>query len=182
MWGVCPIPKDDCQKRKPSFRKCVFLGYGLDNEIRYRLWDPKHRKIIRSSDVVFNESTMHKTVSCGAWQTCQTSGCARHKRGQAPGLYPLVVMEDWWWATEAAEKTLPWARMLSDMFDHLRTNSFGSGETNHWDAVFGKLDGHIKGCPFSSKLLKHWKDVLHHIKWKGRNSESGNSLRLESLH
>ena len=68
------------------------------------------------------------------------------------------------------------------MFDHLKTKSFGSRETSHWDAVFGKLDGHIKGCPFSSKLLKHWKDVLHHIKWKGRNSESGNSLRLESLH
>ena len=80
------------------------------------------------------------------------------------------------------EKTLPWARMLSDMFDNLKTKSFGSWDTNHWDVVFGKLDEHIKGCPFSSKLLKHWKEVLHHIKWRGRNSESGNSLGLESLH
>ena len=78
--------------------------------------------------------------------------------------------------------TLPWARMLSDMFDHLQTKSFGLWETNHWDAVLGKLDGYIKGCPFSSKLLKHWKDVLHHIKWRGRNSKSRNSLRLEGLH
>ena len=55
-------------------------------------------------------------------------------------------------------------------------------DTNHWDVVFGKLDRRIKGCLFSSKLLKYWKEVLHHIKWRGRNSESGNSLRLESLH
>ena len=80
-----------------------------------------------------------------------------------------------------AKKTLPWARMLSDMFDNLTTKSFVSWDTNHWDVVFGKLDEHIKGCPFSSKLLKHWTEVLHHIKWRGGNSESGNSLRLESL-
>ena len=80
------------------------------------------------------------------------------------------------------EQTLPLARMLSDMFDNLTTKSLGAWDTNHWDVVFGKLDGHIKGFLFSSKLLKHWKEVLHHIKWRGRNSESGNSLRLESLH
>ena len=56
-----------------------------------------------------------------------------------------------------AEQALPWARMLSDMFDNLKTKSFGSWDTNHWGVVFGKLDGHIKGCPFSSKLLKYWK-------------------------
>ena len=69
-----------------------------------------------------------------------------------------------------AEKTLPWARMLSYMFDNLKTKSFRSWDTNHSDVVFGKLDGLIKGCSFSSKLLKHWKEVLHHIKWSGRNS------------
>ena len=40
-----------------------------------------------------------------------------------------------------AKKTLPWERMLSDLFDHLKTNSFGLWDTNHWDVVFGKLDG-----------------------------------------
>ena len=29
------IPKDDSQKLEPRSRKCVFLGYGLDSEIRY---------------------------------------------------------------------------------------------------------------------------------------------------
>ena len=46
------------------------------------------------------------------------------------------------------EQTLPWARMLSGMFDQLKTKSFGSWDTNHWDVVFGKLDGHIKGHNF----------------------------------
>ena len=44
-----------------------------------------------------------------------------------------------------AEKTLPWARMLYDMFDKLKTKSFGSCDTSHWDVVFEKPDGHIKG-------------------------------------
>ena len=54
------IPKEDRRKLEPRSRKCVFLGYALDGEIGYRLWDPEHRQIIRSSNVVFNESTMHK--------------------------------------------------------------------------------------------------------------------------
>ena len=63
------------------------------------------------------------------------------------------------------ERTLPWARVLSDMFDN-----------KHWDVVFEKLDVQIKGCLFSSKFLKYWREILHHKKWRGRNSESGNSL------
>ena len=37
---------------------------GMDptSEIGYRLWDPEHRQIVRSSDVVFNESAMQKTA------------------------------------------------------------------------------------------------------------------------
>ena len=46
------IPKDDRRK----------LGYGPDGEIGYRLWDPEHRQIVRSSNVVFNESAMHKSA------------------------------------------------------------------------------------------------------------------------
>ena len=68
------------------------------------------------------------------------------------------------------------------MFANLKTKSFGSWDTSHWDVVFGKLDGHIKVCSFSSKILKQWKKVLHHIQWRGRNLESGNTLRLERLH
>ena len=56
------IPKDDHRKLEPRSRKCVFLGYGPDDEIGYRLWDPEHKQIVRSSDVVFNESAMHKTA------------------------------------------------------------------------------------------------------------------------
>ncbi|CAL5341241.1 unnamed protein product [Camellia sinensis] len=33
---------------------CIFIGYG-DEEFGYRLWDPKHKKVIRSRDVVFQE-------------------------------------------------------------------------------------------------------------------------------
>ena len=40
------IPKDDRRKLKPRSRKCVFLGYGPDGEIGYRLWDPEHRQIV----------------------------------------------------------------------------------------------------------------------------------------
>ena len=56
------IPKDDRRKLVPRKRKCVFLGYGPDGKIGYRLWDPEHRLIVRSSDIVFNESAMHKTA------------------------------------------------------------------------------------------------------------------------
>ena len=62
MRGICLIPKDDRRKLESRSRKCVFLGYGPDGEIRYRLWDPEHRQIVQSSDVVFNKSAMHKTT------------------------------------------------------------------------------------------------------------------------
>ena len=56
------IPKGDRRKLEPRSRKCIFLGCGPVSEIRYQLWDPEHRQIVRSSDIVFNESAMHKTV------------------------------------------------------------------------------------------------------------------------
>ncbi|MCO5550507.1 hypothetical protein L7F22_003994 [Adiantum nelumboides] len=47
-------------KLEPKSSKCIFLGYGEDGEMGYRLWDPALRKIIRSNDVIFNENCMHK--------------------------------------------------------------------------------------------------------------------------
>ncbi|MCO5549365.1 hypothetical protein L7F22_002836 [Adiantum nelumboides] len=47
-------------KLQPKSSKCIFLGYGEDGEMGYRLWYPALRKIIRSNDVIFNENCMHK--------------------------------------------------------------------------------------------------------------------------
>ena len=40
---------------------CIFLGYG-DTEFDYRLWDLKHKKLIRSRDVVFHKNETIKEV------------------------------------------------------------------------------------------------------------------------
>ena len=56
------IPKEDHCKLEPRSRKCVLLGYGLDGEIGYRLYDLENIEIIRSLDIVFNETAMYKMV------------------------------------------------------------------------------------------------------------------------
>ena len=38
---------------------CTFIGYDID-EFGYRFWDDKNRKVIRSRDVVFDESVLYK--------------------------------------------------------------------------------------------------------------------------
>ena len=60
-WGFsyALISKNNRYKLELRSRKCIFLGYG---EIKHRFWDPKKRKIVRSSDIVFNKSAMHKTI------------------------------------------------------------------------------------------------------------------------
>ena len=54
------VPREKCSKLKPKSRKCIFMGYGESGKMGYRLWDPEARKIVRSSDVIFNEKKMHK--------------------------------------------------------------------------------------------------------------------------
>jgi hypothetical protein len=56
------VPKDDCRKVKSRSRKCIFLRYGPHGSFGYRLWDPETHQVVRSSDVVFNESAMHKST------------------------------------------------------------------------------------------------------------------------
>jgi hypothetical protein len=56
------VPKDDRRKLESRSRKYIFLGYGPDGSFEYRLWDPETRQVIRSADVVFNESCMHKVA------------------------------------------------------------------------------------------------------------------------
>ena len=56
------VPKDERRKLESRSRKCIFLGYGPDGNFGYRLWDPETRQVIRSADVVFNESAMHKSA------------------------------------------------------------------------------------------------------------------------
>ena len=53
------IPKENKTKLDDKSMKCIFLGYA-DEEFGYRLWDPVKHKIIRSRDVIFNESEMFK--------------------------------------------------------------------------------------------------------------------------
>ena len=54
------VPREKRSKLEPKSRKCIFMGYGESGEMGYRLWDPEARKIVRSSDVIFNEKKMHK--------------------------------------------------------------------------------------------------------------------------
>jgi hypothetical protein len=56
------VPKEDRCKVESRSRKCIFLGYGPDGSFGYRLWDTETNQVVRSSDVVFNESAMHKST------------------------------------------------------------------------------------------------------------------------
>jgi hypothetical protein len=56
------VPKDERRKLESRSQKCVFLGYGPDGSFGYRLWDPETHQVVRSSDVVINESVMHKST------------------------------------------------------------------------------------------------------------------------
>ena len=51
------MPKELRSKLNPKSHKCIFVGYGAEGEMRYY---PESNKVIRSSNVIFNESQMHK--------------------------------------------------------------------------------------------------------------------------
>ena len=52
------IPRENQTNLPPLSRKCIFLGYGTDGNFGFRLWDPEHKKMIQTSDVVFNEDSI----------------------------------------------------------------------------------------------------------------------------
>ena len=56
------VPREKRSKLEPKSRKCIFMGYEESGKMAYRLWDPEARKIVRSSDVIFNEKKMHKQL------------------------------------------------------------------------------------------------------------------------
>ena len=58
--AYCHVPKHLRDKLAPKSKKCIFLGYGEPGEMGFHLWDPESRKVLRSSDVYFNEDKMHK--------------------------------------------------------------------------------------------------------------------------
>ena len=55
------IPKENRSKIDDKSMKCNFMGY-VDGELGYHLWDLVKKKVIRSRDVVFNESNMFKST------------------------------------------------------------------------------------------------------------------------
>jgi hypothetical protein len=54
------VPRNERRQLESRSRKCIFLGYGPNRSFGYRLWDPESHQVVRSLDMVFNESMMHK--------------------------------------------------------------------------------------------------------------------------
>ena len=48
-------------KLEAKSKKCVFVGYGID-EFHYRLWNFENHKIVRSRDVIFNEKVLYRDL------------------------------------------------------------------------------------------------------------------------
>ena len=55
------IDFENTTKLETKSKKCVFFGYDI-NEFGYRLWDFENMKIIRSTDVIFNEKLLYKDL------------------------------------------------------------------------------------------------------------------------
>ena len=52
------VPQEKRTKLAPHSRKCIFLGYGTDDNFGYRICVKEHKKLISRNDVVFNEDSM----------------------------------------------------------------------------------------------------------------------------
>ena len=53
------IDKENITKLDAKYKKCTFIGYGI-NDFGNLLYDYENHKIIRRRDVVFNEKVMYK--------------------------------------------------------------------------------------------------------------------------
>ena len=56
------VLKDLHAKLDPKARRCIFIGYGLDGLFGYCLWDLESQLVIDSTDVVFDETKMHRKL------------------------------------------------------------------------------------------------------------------------
>ena len=66
------IKSIDHSKLDAKVRKCFFIGYG-DEQFGYHFWDDQNRKIIRSKNVVFHETTLYKHKSSGITNATDTT-------------------------------------------------------------------------------------------------------------
>ena len=53
--------------------KGLFMGYGEDGEMGYRIWIPQLKKVIRSQDVVFNETRLLQKMTIKGLNFSMTS-------------------------------------------------------------------------------------------------------------
>ena len=60
LQGIRTLSEDECRELEPRSQKCVFLGHKPDDNFGCWLWDLETRQVVQSSDVIVNESIMHK--------------------------------------------------------------------------------------------------------------------------
>ena len=66
-------------KLDTKYMKGIFMGYGDEDEMGYKIWLPQLKKVTRSRNVVFNEASLLKTY------------CAKcdHRRLEVQHVQPL---------------------------------------------------------------------------------------------
>ena len=89
------VPKEQRAKLDDKAVPCIFLGYG-DAEFGYRLWNPEHKMLIRSRDVVFHENETIEQVQ---------------KTGESTFITPDLT-------TDSSTKNATNTRDIQDWHDH----------------------------------------------------------------